>query len=304
MKKLILITICITTIFNTIQAQQLALYSQYMMNDFFINPAIAGTKNYSPLVLSVHKQWVGIEGSPSTQTLSYHTLLPNKMMGLGVILFNDTFGPEGRFGMQAVYSHHFYIDRYNKFCLGLSAIAMQYRMDQRDFKLTEYYDPSITYMLEKTIVPDANAGIYFYGKRYYAGITGSDLFQSQLKINKNVKENKMVRHYFLMGGYRFKFQSTNQWEFEPSILLKMTEITPIQVDINTKFYYDENFWFGFSVRPGDSFIANIGFMHKQYYIGYAYDFTFSDLSRHTFGSQEIIFGMNFNDKRKRSRSFF
>ncbi len=287
-----------------VSAQQLPLYSQYMLNDFFINPAIAGSKEYSPVLLSIHKQWIGIKDSPSTQTLSGHTMLSNNNVGIGAIIFNDDFGPESRIGIQAIYSYHFHIDRLNKISLGLAATAFQYKMDQRFFTLTIYDDPAITYMVEKTIVPDATFGVYAYGKKYYAGITAADLFQSKLKINRNLDDNKMVRHYFVMGGYKFDFPNSPQLQIEPSLLMKMTEITPPQFDINLKMYYDKDYWFGMSIRPGDSFITAIGFKHNQYYFGYAYDFTFSDLSSYTFGSQEIIFGVNIGENVRRSRSFF
>lgn len=298
----ILFTVLVGTAY--LNAQQLPLYSQYMLNDFFINPAIAGSKSYSPVLLSIHKQWIGIKDSPSTQTLSGHTMLANNNVGIGAIIFNDDFGPESHIGLQAIYSYHFHIDRLNKISLGLSAIAFQYKMDQRFFNLTIYDDPAITYMVEKTIVPDATFGVYAYGKRYYGGITAAHLFQSKLKINRNIEENKMVRHYFVMGGYKFVFPNSPQLEIEPSVLMKMTEITPPQFDINVKMYYDKDYWFGMSIRPGDSFITCIGFKHNQYYFGYAYDFTFSDLSAYTFGSQEIIFGMNIGENVRRSRSFF
>lgn len=287
-----------------VSAQQLPLYSQYMLNDFFINPAIAGSKDYSPVLLSIHKQWIGIKDSPSTQTLSGHTMLSNNNVGIGAIIFNDDFGPESRIGIQAIYSYHFHIDRLNKISLGLAATAFQYKMDQRFFTLTIYDDPAITYMVEKTIVPDATFGVYAYGKKYYAGITAADLFQSKLKINRNLDDNKMVRHYFVMGGYKFDFPNSPQLQIEPSLLMKMTEITPPQFDVNLKMYYDKDYWFGMSIRPGDSFITAIGFKHNQYYFGYAYDFTFSDLSSYTFGSQEIIFGVNVGENTRKSRSFF
>jgi len=291
----------LTSILN---AQQLPLYSQYMMNDFFINPAIAGSKDYSPVLLSIHKQWIGINDSPSTQTLSGHTMLANNNVGIGAIIFNDNFGPESHIGLHAIYSYHFHIDRLNKISLGLSAIAFQYKMDQRFFNLTIYDDPAITYMVEKTIVPDATFGVYAYGKKYYAGITAAHLFESKLKINRNLDENTMVRHYFAMGGYKFTFANSPQLEIEPSVLMKMTEVTPPQFDVNIKMYYNKDYWFGLSIRPGDSFVSAIGFKHNQYYFGYAYDFTFSDLSAYTFGSQEIIFGMNIGENVRRSRSFF
>ncbi|PLX08811.1 MAG: hypothetical protein C0596_05810 [Marinilabiliales bacterium] len=305
MKRILLISIFFLFAFSSLlNAQQLPLYSQYMMNDFFINPAIAGSKDYSPVLLSIHKQWIVINESPSTQTLSGHTMLENNNVGLGAIIFNDDFGPESHIGLQAIYSYHFHIDRLNKISLCLAAIAMQYKMDQRFFNLTIYDDPAITYMVEKTIVPDATFGVYAYGKKYYAGITAAHLFESKLKINRNLDDNTMVRNYFAMGGYKFTFPNSPQFEIEPSVLIKMTEVTPPQFDINIKMYYEQDYWFGMSIRPEDSFIAAIGFKHKQYYFGYAYDFTFSDLSAYTFGSQEIIFGMNIGENTRRSRSFF
>ncbi|MDD4149292.1 MAG: type IX secretion system membrane protein PorP/SprF [Bacteroidales bacterium] len=305
MKRFLLIfTFLVFALTSILQAQQLPLYSQYMMNDFFINPAIAGSKEYSPILLSIHKQWTGINDSPSTQTLSGHTMLANNNVGIGAIIYNDGFGPESHIGLHAIYSYHFHIDRLNKISLGLSAIAFQYKMDQRFLNLTIYDDPAITYMIEKTIVPDATFGVYAYGKKYYVGLTAAHLFQAKLKINRNIDENTMVRHYFGMGGYKFTFPNSPQLEIEPSVLVKMTEITPPQFDINLKLYYDKDYWFGMSIRPGDSFVAAIGFKHNQYYFGYAYDFTFSDLSAYTFGSQEIIFGMNIGENNRRSRSFF
>ncbi|HXK80767.1 MAG TPA: type IX secretion system membrane protein PorP/SprF [Bacteroidales bacterium] len=304
MKKLLLPLIATLFISSSLLGQQLPLYSQYFLNDFIINPAVAGSEEYSPIKLSIHKQWVGINDSPSTQSISGHTMLENNNVGIGGIIFNDAFGPVSHTGIQAVYSYHFHIDRINKISLGLAAIAFQYKMDQRFFELTTYDDPAITYMIEKTIVPDATFGVYAYGKHYWAGITAAHLFQSKLKINRNLDENTMVRHYFLMGGYKIHFPNNDLVQIEPSVMLKMTEVTPLQFDINLKLYYNKDYWFGVSIRPQDSFVAAFGIKHQRYYLGYAYDFTFSDLSSYTIGSQEIVFGVNIGEPVKRGRSFF
>jgi type IX secretion system PorP/SprF family membrane protein len=227
-------------------------------------------------------------------------------MALGGILFYDSFGPENHLGLEFVYAYHFYIDRHNKISLGLAGLATRFQLDERGVKLHDPNDPAITGQIEKTIVPDANIGVYAWGDRYYAALTAANLFQSKLKINKNVKENKMVRHYFLYGGYVIDFKSKEAWELEPSVLLKFTELTRPQVDLNLKVIYNKLFWFGVSVRPRDAFIANIGFIYKAYFLGFAYDFTFSDLSKYSFGSQEIILGWNIGETKraKRGKSFF
>jgi type IX secretion system PorP/SprF family membrane protein len=287
-----------------VQGQQLPLYSQYLLNTYYLNPAVAGSKEYSPVTLSVHKQWLGIAESPSTQVLSGHMMLENDVVGLGGVIFNDDFGPTSHTGIIASYAYHFKIDRLNKISLGLSAIGFQYKMDQRFFELTNPDDNSITYQVEKTFVPDATAGVYAYGQNYTAGISVAHLFQSKLKINQNINKNVMVRHYFLFGSYRFEFDNTPLIDIEPSLLVKSIETVVPQVDVNVKFYYDEDYFAAFSVRPNDAFVVAIGMKINNYYFGYAYDFTFSDLSSYTIGSQEIVFGINVGEKVRRSRSFF
>ncbi len=307
----IIVAVSMMMLFSSVLlAQQLPLYSQYMMNDFYINPAIAGTKDYAPIVLGVHKQWVGMKEAPSTQTVSGHTSLYHRTMGLGGILFHDKYGPSSEIGFIATYSYIFQITRHDKISLGLAGQCYQYKLDQRNFDPTWYDDPSLTYLIEKTVIPDATFGVYAFGKHYYASLTAANLFQSKMKVNQHIKENKMVRHYFLFGGYRFAFEGKKgnknapDFELEPSIMIKTTELTLPQFDINLKFFIKQDYWFGISVRPGDSFIANVGVKYKIYYFGYAYDVTFSDLANYTWGSQEFIFGVNIGENTHKHRSFF
>jgi type IX secretion system PorP/SprF family membrane protein len=91
MKKLIFVIFTGITIAST--AQQLPLYSQYMMNAFLLNPAIAGSVDYFPVRLTARQQWVGINDAPSTQALSAHYLFEYQKLGVGGYIFNDQFGP-------------------------------------------------------------------------------------------------------------------------------------------------------------------------------------------------------------------
>ena len=77
MKKL-LITLSITFMVTGLFAQQIPLTSQYMFNDYLINPAIGGSFNYTPIALSVRSQWSGMDGAPETQFLGGHTKIGKK----------------------------------------------------------------------------------------------------------------------------------------------------------------------------------------------------------------------------------
>src|SRR5690349_12459885 len=53
-------------------AQQKPHYTQYILNQYIINPAITGIENYTDIKLSHRHQWVGIQDAPVTTYFSIH----------------------------------------------------------------------------------------------------------------------------------------------------------------------------------------------------------------------------------------
>ena len=129
-------------------AQQLPVYSQYMMNKFLINPAVAGSEGYTAINLTAREQWIGLKDSPKTHALSFHTrLLPdsyiNKInpvrrkrmqasrdskVGLGGYIFNDRTGLVNRTGLRFTYAYHIKIKE-GQLSFGLSGNIYQYKLD-------------------------------------------------------------------------------------------------------------------------------------------------------------------------------
>jgi hypothetical protein len=58
MKKVFL-TLTIVSIAVTGFAQQRPHYTQYILNNYILNPAISGIENYTDVKLSARDQWVG-----------------------------------------------------------------------------------------------------------------------------------------------------------------------------------------------------------------------------------------------------
>lgn len=117
-------------------AQQFPLYSQYYGNSYIVNPGVAGSYgNVTPISLAVHKQWLNINGSPSTQFLSAHHLLKNEKVGLGGMIFHDHFGPTRLLVLNFTYAYHLNINRNTRIGLGLTGSLMQYimKLSQSDF---------------------------------------------------------------------------------------------------------------------------------------------------------------------------
>src|SRR3989304_5083351 len=110
MKKLILpFVLCLAVMLSIVEAsfsQQLPLFSQYMLNDYFQNPAVAGSRPYFDAVSANRLQWAGITDAPRTYALSMQGPIRQKNMGVGGYLFTDMVGPTRRIGISGSYAYH------------------------------------------------------------------------------------------------------------------------------------------------------------------------------------------------------
>ena len=103
MKKLLYITVIVLFV-NSIQAQQLPQYTQYMLNEMAINPAVSGKDNFADVRSNNRYQWLGITDAPRTYMLTLHGPLKNRHMGLGTHIYTDIVGPTRRLGIKLAIS--------------------------------------------------------------------------------------------------------------------------------------------------------------------------------------------------------
>ena len=98
MKKISILILIIATglIAN---AQQLPQFTQYMINDYVFNPAIAGIESNYQMKSNIRNQWVGVNDAPRTTVLSIYGKHRDSNVGLGGVVFSDRVGPTSRNGM-------------------------------------------------------------------------------------------------------------------------------------------------------------------------------------------------------------
>src|ERR1700710_1772255 len=71
MKKIIFSISCIL-IAASAMAQQKPEYTQYILNQYIINPALTGIENYTDVKISHRHQWVGLQDAPVTTYFTIH----------------------------------------------------------------------------------------------------------------------------------------------------------------------------------------------------------------------------------------
>lgn len=92
MNKIYLAIIALLVSISDSYAQQDPHYTQYMYNMNVINPAYAGSKENLSMGLLYRKQWVNLDGAPSTFTFSGHAPV-GKNVGMGLSVISDEIGP-------------------------------------------------------------------------------------------------------------------------------------------------------------------------------------------------------------------
>ena len=278
-------------------AQQLPMYSQFFWNDFVINPAYTGVTNTNRVQLGYRNQWSGFNGAPSTYTLGGHTLLKNKKMGLGGMLFmDDTGGAVQQMGLMLNYNYILKLNESSSLAMAVSGVINQYSYDGSSIQNIDP-DPTLSGS-NKQLAPDMSFGLlYSMNDKLRIGLGINQLIQSRLsKLDDlgtlNLGENRLIRHYNLSTSYSFEI--SEKFDLDPYFLLRSTFINAPQFEIGAKGTMNEQFFFGLSYRHTESVIAMLGINFKNTVLAYSYDYSTTDIGSYSNGSHEVLLAYQFN----------
>lgn len=284
-----------------VMAQQQPHYSMYMANNFILNPAIAGIEDYADLKLSARSQWVGINDAPKTlyATLNapwYKNNGRKSNLGVGGKVFVDKTGPLSLSAAEVNGAYHLPLNERYRLSFGVGAGVNYQRVDFTEIQLGDPTDPVYGMDNFRRLTPLVSAGLWFYSNDFYVGVSGLNLLGNNIgSLSAASVAMEMERHYFATAGYRFRF---GDFYLTPSAMLKFIQPAPVSYDINLKGQVADVFWAGLTWRHQDGVAAMAGFfVSSTLNIAYAYDFIDSDLRHHSFGSHEIILGINLNNQK-------
>jgi type IX secretion system PorP/SprF family membrane protein len=310
-------TILILSLPVSVFSQQQPLLSQYTLNKFIVNPALAGASGYTNINFTARQMYSGFQNPPRSFIVSANTRLledihilkrqkverksanasRTKNIGIGGYFFNDRNGIINRTGMQFSYGYHINFDGKYQLSFGLSFTGYQFKIDDLNALILDLDDPLLTSNKKSFFVPDANTGIYFSGYGLYAGLSITELFGSSIKLGANKFENyQTLRHIYLLGGY--KWAVSKEIYLEPSFLARGT-VNRLELDLSAKIFYQKNYWLGFSYRTNKTLAFMAGFRIQEFYFGYAYDASMGAIQSYGGASHEIVMGMRIGENSTR-----
>ncbi|HOO85455.1 MAG TPA: type IX secretion system membrane protein PorP/SprF [Prolixibacteraceae bacterium] len=283
------------------RAQQEPMFTQYMSNPGIINPAYAGSSGNINVNGLFRKQWLGIDWSPTTTTISINSPFKEYEIGLGLTFIDDQIGPMHQTGLYFDYARHLRLSQNHNLSLGLKGGFNYCDIDLLNLRSNEYDPHLIMYPGYKKLLPNFGVGLMYYTNNYFLGFSVPKLVRNSIKDKENTTEwiGREERHYFLTTGFLFTIYE-NVLRLKPSVFARFVNGAPVSVEANMAAIMYERFWVGVSYRISDALIGFVKVrVDDQLHIGYSYDLNNSRLKSYNKGTHEIYISYDFAYKNRR-----
>jgi type IX secretion system PorP/SprF family membrane protein len=306
-----------------VKAQQKPHYTQYIVNQYIINPAITGIENYIDIKASHRHQWVGLQDAPVTTYFSAHgpigktdfrttatsVQVPDENPrgtnywedytaaaphhGVGVQFMNDRTGPLNRMAAYVTYAYHMGLSAQTSLSAGFGAGVTNLSLDADKLDFNIPVDPAVyTSGVINKVSPDVNAGLYLYSSSYFVGLSAQQIVPQRIDFSNGAiekQEGRFVPHIFAHAGYRVGLG--DDFNVIPSVMVKYVNPLPTQLELNAKLQYRDLVWAGIGARVKDGFTGLVGMnIANSLSVGYSYDYTSSKLNNYTKGTHEVLIG--------------
>ena len=283
-------------------SQQDVQFSQYMLNKLVYNPGFTGIDEVATVNLVYRDQWMGFDGAPGSQYLSFDT--PSEVIGggAGISILNDRLGSQRTTSFGLNYAFRMIFKTPNKSYRSLSAgfglTLNQMSIDGSVFRApdgdysngqTNHNDPFVPNGVASDFNTDLNFGVYYLADDKFLGTAVTHLMGSPLQVGNVITST--ARNFNLMAGKEFKIH--NYYSMLGSFLYKTT-FKKSQLDLNLNMIYNNEVWIGVGMRgvsnvSVDGVIVNIGaHLTNAVSLGYSYDATASGIGTLSGGTHEFL----------------
>jgi type IX secretion system PorP/SprF family membrane protein len=287
---------------TALRAQQETQHSMYFFNPVLLNPAYAGSQEAIQVTGTVRDQWTGLKGAPKTQVLSIHSPLKTESIGVGLTVLNDQLGVTKNTGVYADLAYSIKLNKQNnRLAFGLKAGMDFLRQDFSNLRVNDNTDALYTdgFNYKKNLF-NVGAGIYYYGKRHYLGVSTPRMVKNKINLASDqsaIQEN----HYYMFGGIVVKINPAIN--MRPSFIVKYVNNAPLSIEGNLSFLFYEKIWLGAMYRHKAAMGLNMMYnINQNLRIGYAYDYQLTSLQKFSQGSHEIMLSYDLRSKSKGFKS--
>ncbi|HWY38526.1 MAG TPA: PorP/SprF family type IX secretion system membrane protein [Bacteroidia bacterium] len=275
-------------------AQQTPFYSQFVLNNYMLNPAYAGTNIGLEAVAGSRVQWAGFEQAPVTNfasvTYGHRKNFSYKgKHGFGFSAEDDRRGAFSSKTTYISYAYHIRIFTGMNLAAGIAAGVRQMALNSAMY---DKDDPAFNFQKSFFLIyPDFVPGMRFYTKKLFVDVSIRQLYKNTIQqgpYHLGYNGSKlaptlicMVKRKFLVGN--------NTWMLVPAANMQATLKNAPFIQGNFMAFYDKKIGVGASVN-GSAFASAILQVRilKNTIVGFAYDYSINRLRAAAANSFEIM----------------
>ncbi len=269
-----------------LNAQQRPVISTYMFNGLALNPAYTGSLNMLSATFIHRKQWINVDGAPTSQIFTVHNSFLSNQIGIGLMATRDKVGVHEETALYGSYAYKIRIPS------GILAFGLSGGFDNRKSNFQSLNilneDDRLLRGTPTRFNPNFGTGVYFANPRMYLGFSVPYILENNLyQIESTVSKSRESRYYYGTGGIVFDLD--RQIKFSPSFLVRYQEQNRLGWNINAMVIFDQIAYAGVSYRNGDALVFLVQMiLNENFRVGYSYDATTSSLTNHSRGTHEIL----------------
>ena len=276
-------------------AQQTPQYTQFMLNNYGMNPAACGVStNKMEALVGLRRQWVGFDNPPRTSFFNFNTYfgkrngLNHAWHGVGAYWQGDKMGDVIKTDdYYASYTLLLRLDRKGYISFGMAAGARRYSFGLNDFGTG---DPAI---ISKNIwlYPDFIPGVRFWNNKWTFDLSVKQLYKYKAKQGGNMIGTDAALPPHVYFSVSRKWWARSYLLVIQSLHVKYDYATLPSFDYNMLAFLNKNFAVGLTYRHLDAVAAVVQFRFDKLVIGLAYDYTIAPYRVGFANTQEFMLGI-------------
>lgn len=275
-------------------AQQAPIFSQFFYNKILSNPGAAGSTGLPCFTAFHRQQWVGLEGAPVTDALSFNSPLLAGRVGVGMTVANEKIGFFNATSAQLAYAYRV------PMAGGWLGVGLHGSMSRFDADLSEVRTISGSVgtgenMLETGYAYNLGMGAHFENERFFVGAAIPQVLDRG-------QANGQVRHVFANAGAVLELSPSLRMRSAAAVRLVKNAPPSLDMHLGFGFTKEAKLWLGGTLRMssnyagfgGDALVAVGQYqLSERLRTGLAYDFGLGAVRRGNAGTFELMLEYGF-----------
>jgi type IX secretion system PorP/SprF family membrane protein len=231
-----------------------------------LNPAYSLLDKAGSLNMLGRKEWVGVDGAPTTFLFNGNIPIPAINAAAGLIVLNDQFAIERQTEVNAYFAKSIQLGPEAYLGVSLNAGVRNYVANYSQLAAN---DPVFATDVRQT-KPNVGFGVMYYTDWYYLGVSVPELTFTSLGTASIQNNNNFINHYYFSGALITNIDE--DIKFKPATLFSYASGVPLVADFSGTFYLKETLGLGVNYRTNNEMAGIITINVSSFHVGYSYQF--------------------------------